>query len=156
MRDNGKQNVGNLIRATSSRSTPKRGEIYKHFKGKYYIVEDIAYDTERNAESVVYRAAYGECKLFVRDLKMFMEILPSGVARFTRVDSIPEPKAPDNKTSHACPKCGHKNEFNPDEYKNIIQSLSSMMFPGSVQFAANIRCENCGEHFQVKVDSMLR
>lgn len=46
--------------------------IYKHFKGDYYLVEDIATFTETDEECVVYRALYGEYKLWVRPLKMFL------------------------------------------------------------------------------------
>ena len=46
--------------------------IYRHFKGKYYIVEDIALDSETLEEVVVYRQLYGEHKLFVRNKEMFL------------------------------------------------------------------------------------
>ena len=46
--------------------------IYKHFKGDYYIVEDIAYHSETKEEYVVYRALYGEQKLWLRPLDMFL------------------------------------------------------------------------------------
>lgn len=46
--------------------------IYRHFKGKYYIVEDIAYDSETMKSVVVYRQLYGNKSLFVRDLEMFL------------------------------------------------------------------------------------
>ena len=46
--------------------------IYKHFKGDYYFVEDIATFTETDEVCVVYRALYGERKLWVRPLKMFL------------------------------------------------------------------------------------
>ena len=46
--------------------------IYRHFKGKYYLVEDIAYDSETMKQVVVYRQLYGENKLFIRDLEMFL------------------------------------------------------------------------------------
>ena len=47
--------------------------IYKHFKGNYYIVEDIATNSETEEEYVVYRALYGDNKLWIRPLKMFLE-----------------------------------------------------------------------------------
>lgn len=46
--------------------------IYKHFKGDYYLVEDIGTFSETDEECVVYRALYGEHKLWVRPLKMFL------------------------------------------------------------------------------------
>lgn len=46
--------------------------IYKHFKGDYYIVEDIAIDSETNKKIVIYRALYGEGILYARDYDMFL------------------------------------------------------------------------------------
>ena len=40
--------------------------IYKHFKGNYYIVEDIAFDCESDERYVVYRALYETGKLWIR------------------------------------------------------------------------------------------
>ena len=37
--------------------------IYKHFKGDYYLVVDIANDAETKEKFVVYRQLYGEGKL---------------------------------------------------------------------------------------------
>ena len=34
--------------------------IYRHFKGDYYLVEDIAYHSETMEKMVVYRALYDE------------------------------------------------------------------------------------------------
>ena len=46
--------------------------IYRHFKGDHYIVLDIAYDSETEKEYVVYRALYGDNKLWIRPLDMFL------------------------------------------------------------------------------------
>ncbi len=46
--------------------------IYKHFKGNYYLVVDVAYNSENNDKYVVYRALYGENKLWIRKLDMFL------------------------------------------------------------------------------------
>ena len=46
--------------------------IYKHFKGDYYIVVDIAFDSETKEKRVVYRQLYGEGKLWIRPLDMFL------------------------------------------------------------------------------------
>jgi len=49
-----------------------KNAIYKHFKGDYYLVIDIVTNSEDNKEYVLYRQLYGECKLFVRPLEMFL------------------------------------------------------------------------------------
>ena len=46
--------------------------IYKHFKGNYYLVEDIAEHTETKEQYVVYRRLYGDTSLKIREYKMFM------------------------------------------------------------------------------------
>lgn len=46
--------------------------IYKHFKGDYYIVEDIAIDSETNKNLVIYRALYEDGTLYARDYNMFV------------------------------------------------------------------------------------
>ena len=47
--------------------------IYKHFKGDLYIVEDIGTYSETDEKCVIYRALYGDNKLWIRPLKMFIE-----------------------------------------------------------------------------------
>lgn len=54
-----------------------KGQIYKHFKGNYYYIEDIGYDSNSNEEQqlhlvVIYRALYGDHKLWVRSLSDFI------------------------------------------------------------------------------------
>ena len=51
----------------------KLKRIYKHFKGNYYLVEDIAKHSETCEEYVVYRQLYGKGELWIRPLKMFLE-----------------------------------------------------------------------------------
>lgn len=46
--------------------------VYKHFKGKLYLVEDIAIHSEDDTKYVVYRALYGEGLLYIRPLDMFL------------------------------------------------------------------------------------
>ncbi|MEG0510525.1 MAG: DUF1653 domain-containing protein, partial [Clostridia bacterium] len=48
------------------------GKVYRHFKNKLYLVVDIALDCETQRESVVYRALYGDCKLWIRDKEDFL------------------------------------------------------------------------------------
>lgn len=46
--------------------------IYKHFKGDYYLVEEIAKDCETLEDLVIYRKLYEDGSCWVRPLKDFM------------------------------------------------------------------------------------
>ena len=46
--------------------------IYKHFKGDYYIVEDVAIHSETKEKYVVYRGLYGNNELYIRPYDMFL------------------------------------------------------------------------------------
>ena len=46
-------------------------KIYRHFKGKLYHVIAIATHTETEEPMVVYRALYGDHRVFVRPYEMF-------------------------------------------------------------------------------------
>jgi len=53
----------------------KIGKKYKHFKGNIYEVLLVGYDSETNNENprkmVVYKALYGDNKIWIRDYDMF-------------------------------------------------------------------------------------
>lgn len=46
--------------------------IYKHFKGDYYIIEDVAIHSETKEKYVVYRGLYGNNELYIRPYDMFL------------------------------------------------------------------------------------
>ena len=46
--------------------------IYKHFKGDYYLVEDVALHSETQEEYVIYRKLYGDGGLWIRPKEMFL------------------------------------------------------------------------------------
>ncbi len=46
--------------------------IYRHFKGDYYLVEDVATDSETKEQYVIYRKLYDDNSLWIRPLEMFL------------------------------------------------------------------------------------
>ena len=57
----------------------KIGRVYRHFKGNYYFVENIAYDSENKQRMVVYKPLYpreDNIGIWVRPEKMFLEEIP--------------------------------------------------------------------------------
>ena len=76
----------------------KIGKVYRHFKGNYYFVEDVAYDSETKERMVVYKPLYQRedgRSIWVRPEKMFLEEIPERPdnitgqkVRFELVDDI--------------------------------------------------------------------
>ena len=61
-----------LLRYNGVMQELKINRIYKHFKGDSYLVEGVATHSETGEEMVLYRQLYGEGKLYVRPLEMFL------------------------------------------------------------------------------------
>lgn len=53
----------------------KIGKVYRHFKGNYYFVENVALDSETQERVVVYKPIYDrqDSKIWVRRESMFLE-----------------------------------------------------------------------------------
>lgn len=57
----------------------KVGRVYRHFKGNYYFVENVAYDSETKERMVVHKPLYNREDgrlIWVRPEKMFLEEIP--------------------------------------------------------------------------------
>ena len=68
-----------------------KGGKYRHYKGNEYLVVDTATHSETEEEMVVYKALYGEGKLWVRPVSMWNEtIIVDGkeVLRFSCIDEV--------------------------------------------------------------------
>lgn len=55
-------------------------KVYRHFKGNYYYIQEVALDSETKERMVVYRPLYErqDSKVWVRPEKMFFEEVPEG------------------------------------------------------------------------------
>ena len=49
--------------------------VYKHFKGDYYIVVEIAIDSDTLDKCVIYRGLYGDGPLYVRKYEDFISLV---------------------------------------------------------------------------------
>lgn len=63
----------------------KIGKVYRHFKGNYYYVENVALDSETKERMVIYKPIYErqDSKIWVRRESMFLEEIDR-----TRKDNI--------------------------------------------------------------------
>ena len=63
----------------------KIGKVYRHFKGNYYFVENVALDSETKERVVIYKPIYErqDSKIWVRREAMFLEEIDQ-----TRKDNI--------------------------------------------------------------------
>lgn len=49
-----------------------KGRVVRHFKNKDYLVLEVAEHTETGEILVIYKALYGENKVYARPMKMFL------------------------------------------------------------------------------------
>ena len=47
--------------------------VYQHFKGGLYLLEDVAYHSETKEKMIIYRALYGDNRLWCRPYDMFFQ-----------------------------------------------------------------------------------
>ena len=80
------------------------GKVYRHFKGNYYFVENVAYHSETQERMVVYKPLYN------RDDGRFIWVRPESMF----LESIPE--RPDNITGQK-----HRFELIEDLSKNFLE-----------------------------------
>lgn len=69
----------------------KTNAVYRHFKGKDYLLLYIAHHSETMEEMVVYQALYGDRGIWVRPLNMWSEKVEHQgkiVERFKLVEDI--------------------------------------------------------------------
>lgn len=73
----------------------KEGEVYRHFKGKFYYVICVGLDSETRERVVVYRHLDNSLEICTRREDMFLEEIPERddnvtgqKYRFVRIDNL--------------------------------------------------------------------
>lgn len=62
-----------MITKRNLNSNIKDEHFFRHFKGKWYMILNTAEHTETGEQMVIYKALYGENKIYCRPMKMFLE-----------------------------------------------------------------------------------
>ena len=81
----------------------RRG-IYRHYKNRLYLVIDCATHTETDEELVIYRALYGERRLFARPRAMFLETVTIEGRRVARFEYVGEFEGEDATALRSVPR----------------------------------------------------
>lgn len=119
---------------------PLLAGIYRHYKGPYYKVVDIAIHSETQERLVVYQALYGEKGLWVRPEGMFtesVEINGETVKRFAYVD--PQTEVIDTVLLDV--KKGEVSAFQ-QAFKEAASILATMQ--GYISHSLNASADNKG------------
>ena len=64
--------MGELTPLENQRLRRMIGRVVTHFKGKDYLVLDVAKHTETGEDLVIYKALYGANDIYARPIKMFL------------------------------------------------------------------------------------
>ena len=64
--------MNNLTSLEEQRLRRMIGRVVTHFKGKDYLVLDVAKHTETGEDLVIYKVLYGNNNVYARSIKMFL------------------------------------------------------------------------------------
>ena len=64
--------MNNLTPLERQRLRRMIGRVVTHFKGKDYLILDVAKHTETGEDLVIYKALYGTNNVYARPIKMFL------------------------------------------------------------------------------------
>ena len=123
---------------------PKKGEIYRHFKGNLYEIVLIARDSETLEEKVVYKEVNGE-SAYVRSLPMF-------------VSPVDKEKYPEvtQEFRFELVSADVKQEVEPEVVcaTEIIEFLNLDDISDKIKYLQNIKEQITGEFLEVVAQSL--
>lgn len=117
------------------RETPKPFEVYRHFKGNMYQILTIAADSETGKPCVVYQALYGDYKVYVRDLEMFLsetnkEKYPDAGQAF-RFEKVTPGEV---QAMESSPKACEEIPASVQELEKVVQDPEPSLDPAVVEY----------------------
>lgn len=119
---------------------PKKGEIYRHFKGTLYEVIAIARDSETLEEKVVYKEVDGEA-VYVRSLPMFVSYVDKekypNVTQEYRFEFVrdSEPQVTEQSTAGS----GEEPHSQDTGYKMIMDYLEQESAEDKIEYLLQVK-----------------
>jgi len=98
--------------------------IYRHYKGNNYEVYEVAIHSETLETLVVYRPLYGDKKLWVRPLSMFLETVELNGVSVSRFELI----EPHNSNSKSSPSQINGPQLNDSQLANSKEEPKGLVY----------------------------
>ncbi len=114
------------------RENPRAEELFRHFKGNMYQIVCLATDSEDGKDMVVYRALYGDYKVYVRPLEMFMSEVDH--AKYPDVTQKYRFERPDEHEVYEEPVSDAEPEANTTNVSDTAPDLESSIHPLVLDF----------------------